>query len=453
MWAGDGGRGWVNIPDIILKLNVGCGAKPAYYDGCGMFCSSEKHLWRISGRLVSWACAMPLLAGCAVNSGSGSNTATTVVPDQAIEITVQPQSQNVPLGGTATFTVAAAIDQPLTYVWSKDWVTIPGATGPSYTTPPVTFGPNGSTTEGTYQVSVSDAITGVVSESATLQIGPRLPKAGDLRYLLMEQVAPSDLGQQYVSGGSAIFGDALGDPLSMGSSVQCVDGVDEWNCAWSLQGYFLSSPSYFSMHYQPGGYSYFALDMQSIIAPNVILTSLDLEAAADVYGVSWVQTTQPGGFDYRLDPLIPAGADQQAQIQAQVVLDGTESRIVTAVSFDVSGSAYLISYGWQGDTTTVYEAQTTFVPPGSNVVNAVAAATTTLANEGYFISAFGGNDTDGYLLVGMRVLGDTYPRPVKIETFLLGTTTTIPATNPDAANYTYEVYLQEFGNDVFVGEQ
>ena len=34
-----------------------------------------------------------------------------------------------------------------------------------------------------------------------------------------------------------------------------------------------------------------------------------------------------------------------------------------------------------------------------------------LANEGYFISAFGGNDQSGYAIVGMRVMGDTTPRP------------------------------------------
>jgi hypothetical protein len=45
----------------------------------------------------------------------------------------------------------------------------------------------------------------------------------------------------------------------------------------------------------------------------------------------------------------------------------------------------------------------------SNQIGATAAA---LGNDGYFISAFGGNDNDGYILVGMRVKGDTLPRPI-----------------------------------------
>ena len=43
----------------------------------------------------------------------------------------------------------------------------------------------------------------------------------------------------------------------------------------------------------------------------------------------------------------------------------------------------------------------------------MANQTTTLAGEGYFISAFEGNDTDGYMLIGMRVQGDSLPRPIK----------------------------------------
>ncbi len=158
-----------------------------------------------------------------------------------------------------------------------------------------------------------------------------------------------------------------------------------------------------------GDYQTYQADLVSYAAPNVVFNSLDLEPAEGTgyYAMLWAQTTQTGGFDYQADPLIPAGANQAAQIQAQAALDGTQSRIVTAVSFDASGNAVLISYGWTGDTATVYEAQTTVVP-----ASGVVAAATDLAGQGYFISAFGGNDADGFVLVGMRVEGDSLPRPV-----------------------------------------
>ena len=76
----------------------------------------------------------------------------------------------------------------------------------------------------------------------------------------------------------------------------------------------------------------------------------------------------------------------------------------------------------------------------------MATAATTLANDGYFISAFGGNDTDGYILVGMRVAGDTMPRPVIVST----NGGVVQASNPDSAYFTTVVYLL---GDVIVQEQ
>jgi len=141
-----------------------------------------------------------------------------------------------------------------------------------------------------------------------------------------------------------------------------------------------------------------------------------------------------GRFDYQLDPIIAPGTDQAAQIETQASLDGSESRVITAVSFDASGNAILISYGWTGDTTTVYDTQTKFVPAGGQVGANVLSAATSLANNGYIISAFGGNDTNGYILIGMRVHGDSLPRP----------TNTPSADSPPYA--TTVVYLYEQAN-------
>jgi hypothetical protein len=197
------------------------------------------------------------------------------------------------------------------------------------------------------------------------------------------------------------------------------------------------------MHYQGGNYSNYISDLQSYTAPNVVITSLDLEPVENAYAVSWVQTTQPGGFDYRLDPVVPAGTGQQAQIQAQATLDGKESRIVMAVSFDASGNAILISYGWTGDTTTMYGTQTIVVPQQNQISSAVSSAATTLADAGYVISAFGGNDADGYILIGERVQGDNLPRPMVV----LSTATQPPFPTP-------VVYLHELGGVItFLYEQ
>ena len=136
--------------------------------------------------------------------------------------------------------------------------------------------------------------------------------------------------------------------------------------------------------------------------PNAVIDSIDLEPTCNAIAVSWVQTEQTGEFDYKMEAVPPS------QLQAAVAADGAASRIVTAVTFDdSSGDAILISYGWSGDTATVYEAKTVVATPTD-----VANQATILAGEGYFISAFGGNDTDGYMLIGMRVQGDSLPRPI-----------------------------------------
>jgi len=394
---------------------------------------------RADSAAILWGFAALVLTGCTPAGWNSTPPETT----PAGTITVQPVSQVVPPGQTATFTVTATPtgSGSLNYRWTENGVDIPGATGASYTTAPAVPSANGSNLVGTFQVGITNGDDfPVLSQTVTLEVGPREPKQGDLRYLLLQQVPASDLGEEigveFCCGESV--GNALGSGISMGSSG-----------AWSASDQYLNTPSGFSMNYTTGGYPTFASDLQSDAAPNIVLTSLDLEPNS-VYAVSWVQTTQPGGFDYRLDPVVSPGTGQTSQMQAQAVLDGTQSRIVTAVSFDASGSVNLISYGWQGDTTTEYEAQTVLIPPGSGVVPAVQTAATTLASEGYFISAFGGDDTYGYVLVGMRVQGDSYPRPIKVETGLGGT---VAATDPTSANFTLVAWLVQYGNDLFLFEQ
>jgi hypothetical protein len=396
--------------------------------------SSAEPMGRAFSMTALLICIAVLFAGCGSTSSSPSS--------QAVFIAAQPLSQTVPIGETAAFTVIATGTAPLSYQWSENGVEIAGATGTSYTTPVVALGEGGSTLIGSFQVTVRNPSSSVASNAATLTAGPRDPKAGDLRFLLFSQVdAPGLLdkgttGTVFVGEGgsdSARIPNAVGTPLGIGSSYICGGGMCTW--PWAYQ--FLPSPmTGLNMYYLGGEYSTFASDLQSFAASNVVFMSFDLEPDENAYAVAWVQTAQSGGFDYRLDPVVPAGTNQQAQIQAQATLDGTESRVVTAASFDAQGHANLVSYGWTGDTTTVYETQ-------SNIVqhDDVCATATTMAGEGYIISAFGGNDTDDYILIGMRVQGDTLPRPIE------GTTPTGPP------YFTTVVYLRASGDICGINEQ
>jgi hypothetical protein len=394
-------------------------------------------MWRFAARPVFSATVLLastalLLTGCA---GKGSSSGVSELT-QAPSILMQPQSQVIPIGRAATFSVSAFGPVPLSYQWSKNGVEIPGATSASYSTPLVTLGQNDSTSLGSFQVVVSNASGFATSDVATLGAGPRAPALGDLRYLLNEQVDVAGLGQAGAEPGVVESGweearNAVGTPLEMGSTFGCSQIT---SCAWGFSFQFLTPPlTGLNMWYKGGNYSDFASDLQSIVASNVVITSLDFEAAADAYGVSWVQTAQPGGFDYRQE-IVPIG-----DVAATVAQDADQSRIVTAVTFDPSGQAVLVSYGWQGDTQTVYETQTAIVSPSNTIAADVISAATSLSGAGYIISAFGGDDTNGYLLIAIRVKGDTMPRPILIT----GPNGNVLPANQDSANFTTVLHLYE----------
>jgi hypothetical protein len=109
-----------------------------------------------------------------------------------------------------------------------------------------------------------------------------------------------------------LHGTKFRPPLGMGSSFACGDGA----CTWSYIFQPLpTATSALNMYYKGGIYSNFTSDLQSYAAANIVFTSMDFEPAENAYAVSWVQTTQPGGFDYRLDPVVPAGQSSKLRFR------------------------------------------------------------------------------------------------------------------------------------------
>ncbi len=367
------------------------------------------------------------LAGCAQHPADWGTGPTPPAPTQVV-ITAQPTNQAVPVGRSATFTVTATGTAPIQYQWSRNGTPISGATSASYTTPTVASADTGTT----YQVTVSNTVNSVVSSAVTLTAGPRAPAIGDLRYLLFEQVsAYSSFMQTGTSGGLIpgvydYYANYLGTPLTLGSSTMCSPN----DCGSRFMVYNLpAGMTGLTMFYSEASYSALSSSLQSLNAQgNVVIISLDIEPQVGAILLAWVQT-QAGGFDYRMETVSPS------RIAATVAADGASSRVVTAVGLDPStGMAYVISYGWQGDTTTVFETTAQIVSPPN-----IASAASAMANQGYIISAFGGNDTSGYALLGMRVQGDTKPRPFVCS--MTGSDTW--ANNPNSAYPTVVAYMED----------
>lgn len=342
-----------------------------------------------------------LLISC---GGSGSPVKTPP-PSYAPTITTQPASQTMLLGRTATFSVTASGTAPLIYQWYENGSAISGANSASFTTPVVTAADNNTT----YSVTISNTAGSITSSTATLLTGPRAPKLGDWRYLQFEQLPAgfiSPPGDPYILGVTeGYMQDVFPGALRMGNVGTPYQGSPFDICSWP-GGFFGLSPSFTNI---TGGYSEsngayeidYASYLASLNSSNTIILSMDIQPLCLNIAASYIQIANNAGFDMRIEPVTAA------TLQSQVSSDGASSRIVTAVSFDdATNQIILLSYGWQGDTTTAYEAKTLIAQPADVLADAAS-----LASEGYFMSAFGGNNHDGYILVAMRVQGDNAPRP------------------------------------------
>ena len=98
----------------------------------------------------------------ALQIASSAGFGTSSVP---VAITGQPQPASAPAGASATFAVQVSGPAP-TFQWYSNNVIILGATGASYTTPPLTLGANGAQ----YTVTIRNNVNSVPSAEAALTV-------------------------------------------------------------------------------------------------------------------------------------------------------------------------------------------------------------------------------------------------------------------------------------------
>lgn len=363
--------------------------------------------------LVLYACvtsSLILIPGCGSSLSDGSKSSSPPGA-QAVSITEQPANLTIPIGSPATFTVVATGSGPLHYQWTENGVPVNGANNASYTVASVASADSGKT----FAVTVSNSVDSVSSWEAVLTVGARSPKPGDLRFQQVD--APSQADQGAVTGAGYTFMDLAGTqyanatvtPLDL-SNDGCVSGVAH-DCGWAI--YVTPLPggqTGLSASWIGGSYASFASDLSgsgstsTMASANSVITSLDLQPANDAYGVTWLTSSLTTGFDLKREVVAPGA------VATTVAGDAAQSRVVTALSFDDSASQIdLLSYGWQADQTTTYDTDVVLAGPA---IPEVEAAVKTLAQQGYILTAFGGNFSDGFLLVGTKVHGDTTARPI-----------------------------------------
>ena len=360
-------------------------------------CMLRTCISHVAGFLVAVIIFLIPLCGC----GGKTSAGTPTLPKEAVIIEIPPASATIPLDSTGTFTVQVGGTPPFTYQWNRDGAAIAGATSASYLTPTIESSDNGST----FTVTVSNSVNSVTSSPATLTVGPRSPQPGDLRF----QLVRSPWLAQWTTDGPATlaasadvsYTNAFGNPFTVGDEIcEAISGYNYCSWAYIVCG-LPSATSGLSATFKSGQLANFETDLESIISPQSVIRTLDLRPADGEYAMELVSLTG-GQFDLA-ERVVAPGA-----IASTVAQDALQSRVITAVSFDGNGQAHLMSYGMGGDST-VYDTQVSIVDP-QDVADAAAA----LAADGFIITAFGGNDTDGYVLVGTKVHGDTMPRPLYV---------------------------------------
>jgi hypothetical protein len=285
----------------------------------------------------------------------------------------------------------------------RNGVAIPSAIGASYTLPSVLSSDTGAL----FTVQISNAAGSVLSNSATLTIGPRAPLAGDLRFQQVDSPATvngysGDLSLNMLPYETITSQEATGQPLSIGPGCQQGPGNPTlFYCGWVIETFNLpTGVTGLSAGYQNGDYSNFQSDLATITTATTVITGIDTEPAFNAYALSWTRSQSGYSFDMAAHVIDPNSA------ATAIASEGQHGRVVTAISWQ-SGNIYYLSYGWQGNTTTTYDTQL-----ATATLTSLSSVATNLASAGYIITATGGTPSDGILLVGTKVSGDTMPRPI-----------------------------------------
>lgn len=297
-------------------------------------------------------------------------------------------------------------------------------------------------------LSFSVSLAEIRASVITLSVGPRSPVSGDLRF---QQVGALSTVYEYSGlegsnlnyGLSYEFDEAIGTPLSIGPG--CIGALNPYGCTWGFQAFSTAlTDTTLKVSYNVDYSSNWSQDLSGANANNAVITGLDIEPTVNAVAYSTEQGASGNAFQGIMNTV------SANTLNSSIASEGLSGNVVTAISDNTNGAVSYISYSWNKNEGVQFD-ETIDVTSYDGLLSSANA----LAEQGYIISAIGGNPQKNIFLIGTKVLGDVLPRSIIMVNPSAGENLT-SITSEGYAIVGYIFKLDSSGNvlgDVYLGEK
>ncbi len=291
-------------------------------------------------------------------------------------ITTHPVSQSVALGGSVTFSVTASGTAPFTYQWRKNGQNIDGATNSTLTLSNVQ-----NTDAGSYDVIVTNSVSSVTSNAATLTT----VAVTSVTWNFTTNGAPSTPLPAGVTGGTVTQGNNNGT-TSFPDGVAASSGYTGFSGTGNI-GFAARTGT---LNTATGGSAYLTFTLTPDAGKRVVVSSVSFAARRSNTGPqAWTLYSSTDNYTTALATGSISNASTWLLFTPSIsAVNGT---LGTAVTFRLyghggSGSAAANTANWRIDdlavTLAVQTAPTITTPPASQSVVAGTDATFTVVASG-----------------------------------------------------------------------